>query len=233
MSTADSDNSIRISKFLATHSGISRRQADGLIEKRQVSINGQIAEIGGRYNPGDRVEVNGQLVKSRNQATTILFNKPIGYVCSRRRQGDYPTIYSLLPDGLHRLKPIGRLDRDTSGLLLLSDDGDLAHRLTHPKFHKQKAYQVELDSDLSPLHRQMINDYGIQLEDGLSQLTLTRQTDGNDRIWQISMHEGRNRQIRRTFVALGYQVVKLHRSEFGNYSLGDISPGEYVSIDIS
>jgi len=104
--------------------------------------------------------------------------------------------------------------------------------MTHPSFHKTKEYEVTLDHDLEPLHQQMISDYGIQLEDGYSQLTLTRLNDDSRREWIVSMHEGRNRQIRRTFAALGYSVVKLHRTRFGNYSLGDIKSGEHTLTDI-
>jgi pseudouridine synthase len=105
--------------------------------------------------------------------------------------------------------------------------------MTHPTFHKQKTYIVELDHDLAPLHQQMISDYGVQLEDGSSKLLLERRSDENRTEWTVLMHEGRNRQIRRTFAALGYTVTALHRTQFGNYSLGDIPTGKYTSVDIS
>ena len=163
----------------------------------------------------------------------LLFHKPIGYVCSRRQQGDTPTIYSLLPETLHHLKPVGRLDKDSSGIILLTNDGDFTHQMTHPSYHKQKTYRVTLDRGLEPLHQQMISDFGVQLEDGTSKLLLTRLSDDDRRHWQIDMHEGRNRQIRRTFAALGYTVTKLHRTQFGPYALGDIPVGQYQVIDIS
>ena len=104
--------------------------------------------------------------------------------------------------------------------------------MTHPKFVKTKVYTVELDQELAPLHQQMISDYGVQLEDGTSQFMLQRLRDDARNEWQITMKEGRNRQIRRTFAALGYEVKKLHRTNFGNYSLDDIQPGGYKIVDI-
>ena len=159
-----------------------------------------------------------------------MLNKPVGYVCSRRAQGDSPTIYAILPQAFHHLKPVGRLDRNSSGLLLLTNDGDFAFQMTHPKFVKTKVYSVRLDRDLEPLHQQMISDFGVILEDGPSKLHLERLRDDSRREWRVIMSEGRNRQIRRTFASLGYEVKKLHRTSFGNYSLGDMKPGSYELV---
>lgn len=224
---------MRLNKFIALHKGLSRREADEYIEQGRVTINNAPISLGARVEEGDIVAIDNKPITP--QATTyqyILFHKPIGYVCSRRAQGDAPTIYSILPEKLHALKPVGRLDKNSSGLLLLTNDGDFAHKMTHPSFYKQKSYTVLLDRDLQPLHQQMINDFGVHLEDGVSKLSLERRSDSNRTEWAIIMHEGRNRQIRRTFAALGYDVVKLHRTNFGDYSLGDISPGSYISVDM-
>lgn len=234
MSETNKDNSVRLNKHLALVLGLSRREADEHIASGRVSINGSLAVLGARIAPTDQIYVDGKEISLNNiEKKYILFHKPVGYVCSRRTQGDAPTIYSLLPKDFFRLKPVGRLDKDSSGLLLMSNDGDFSHQMTHPSFYKQKTYLVSLDHDLEPLHQQMINDFGVQLEDGSSQLTLQRQSDDNRKDWIVLMHEGRNRQIRRTFAALGYTVVKLHRTIFGNYSLGDIKPSEWQEIDIS
>ncbi|MDX2776150.1 pseudouridine synthase [Streptomyces caniscabiei] len=219
----------RLNKHLALQLGISRREADMLIEKRSVTINDAPATLGARFKDGDTISVNGTPLGPATEYTYLLLNKPVGYVCSRRTQGDNETIYALLPKKYHVLKPVGRLDKDSSGLILLTNDGDFAFRMTHPKFHKTKVYDVQLDHDLEPLHQQMISDYGVQLEDGVSKLLLQRQTDNSRREWQVTMHEGRNRQIRRTFAALGYTVTALHRRVFGPYSLGDIRPGEFIT----
>lgn len=219
--TDESDS--RLNKFLAHHLGVARREADEMIARGSVTINGATAQLGNRVTAGDTVSVDGRTVSRKQATTTIVIDKPVGYVCSRKRQGDAPTIYELLPERYHELKPVGRLDKDSSGVLLLSDDGDLAHQLTHPSFHKQKSYEVTLDQPLQPLHRQMISDFGIELEDGPSKLTLERMNDGDETNWRVSMHEGRNRQIRRTFAAVGYDVTALRRTQFGSYSLADVT----------
>lgn len=216
----------RLNKYLAFHLGLSRREADALIEQGKVAIAGDTATLGARVEPGQPITVNGKFVAEKAAYTYLKLNKPAGYVSSRKQQGDNPTLYSLLPELYRRLKPVGRLDKDSSGLLLLTDDGDFAYQMTHPKFYKIKTYSVELDKPLEPLHQQMISDFGIQLEDGPSKLTLERQNDERTQ-WTVTMHEGRNRQIRRTFAALGYEVTTLHRSTFGPYSLGDLASGDY------
>lgn len=230
---ADHPDSTRLNKYLALQLGISRREADILIESGTVTINEVPAVIGARVAPGDTVEVAGAPLQKETVAHQyIAFNKPVGFVCSRRAQGDNETIYAILPPKLHRLKPVGRLDKDSSGLILLTNDGDFAFQMTHPKFRKTKVYKVRLDKELEPLHQQMISDYGINLEDGKSQLALMRLSDAHRNEWQVTMSEGRNRQIRRTFAALGYRVTKLHRTQFGNYSLGDMKRGEWRTLDI-
>jgi 23S rRNA pseudouridine2605 synthase len=215
--------SVRLNKYLALHLGVSRREADDLISGGHVTINGQTATLGNQATEGDDIAVSGTPLVRETNHTTIVVDKPVGYVCSRRRQGDTPTIYELLPERYHALKTVGRLDKDSSGVLLLTNDGDLAHQMTHPSFHKQKAYEVTLDQPLAPLHRQMISDYGVLLHDGKSQLQLERLVDGDDTRWRVVMHEGRNRQIRRTFAALGYTVTHLRRTAFGPYTLTDVT----------
>ena len=172
---------MRLNKYLAHATGISRREADELIARGRVIINGRTAELGQQIAPTDLLSVDGKnLGNTTPDYTYLLLNKPVGYVCSRKRQGDSPTIYELLPERYRALKPVGRLDRDSSGLLILTNDGDFAHRMTHPSFHKNKTYEVALDQDLQPLHRQMISDYGVDLEDGKSQLQLERLHEANE-----------------------------------------------------
>lgn len=214
---------VRLNKFLAHATGISRREADELIDRGRVSVNGLPIKLGSQIAETDLLAIDGKPVANAAPTYTyLLLNKPIGYLCSRRSQGGDPTIYELLPPKYHLLKPVGRLDKDSSGLLLLTDDGDFAHRMTHPSFHKNKTYEIILDHDLAPLHRQMISDIGVDLEDGKSQLQLERLNEGNDQKWRVVMHEGRNRQIRRTFISLGYNVTKLHRTQFGPYTITDL-----------
>ena len=220
----------RLNKHLALQLGISRREADDLIDYGHVKVNGAKVTLGARFEAGDDITIRNQPLGASVPFEFLALHKPIGYVSSRRQQGETPTIYSLLPEQYHHLKPVGRLDKDSSGLMLLTNDGIFAYEMTHPKFYKTKIYQVSLDQPLAPLHQQIIGDHGIQLEDGPSQLVLER-TDDSRENWIVTMHEGRNRQIRRTFNSLGYTVTKLHRTDFGHYTIGDIKPGAYSIVE--
>lgn len=222
---------IRLNKFLAEKIGLSRREADNFIAGGKVLINGQPAILGARIKEGDEVVVNGKKIdNSPSKYIYLMLNKPVGYVSSRKAQGDAKTLYELLPKEYHALKTVGRLDKNSSGLILLTNDGDFAFSHTHPKFYKLKTYLVTLDKPLEPLHQQEISDFGIQLDDGPSKLFLSKLND-NRLEWQVEMSEGRNRQIRRTFAALGYEVKKLHRIEFGAYKLGDLKSGKFEIVD--
>ena len=204
---------LRLNKVLAEVLGVSRREADDAIAAGHVTVNQKPARLGQRVDFSDEVCYNGKIVPLQAQHLYIALNKPAGYVCSRRRQGDTPTIYEILPEKYQNLKTVGRLDKDSSGLILLTNDGDFAFQMTHPKFIKTK----------------MIADFGIDLSDGKSQLGLERIDDSRER-WRVTMHEGRNRQIRRTFAAVGYGVTKLHRTEFGKYRLDGLAEGTAIEI---
>jgi len=219
----------RLNKYLALQLGISRREADDLIADGHVKVDGEVAQLGSRVSSDSKVMVRDKAITSHRKLETILFHKPVGYVSSRKAQGDNPTIYTLIPKEYHHLKPVGRLDKDSSGLLLLSNDGNFSHQMTHPSFRKTKIYEVKLDKPLQPLHQQMISDHGIILEDGKSQFLISRM-DG-DSMYEVTMTEGRNRQIRRTFAALGYQIVTLHRTRFGQYNIDNIESGHYKSTE--
>lgn len=228
----DQQQKIRLNKFLAERLGLSRREADDAIAGGKILVNEKTAVLGQRIDKGDKVCYNSKVVPFETGFSYYLFHKPTGYVCSRKAQGDFPTIYSLLPKSMHVLKTVGRLDKDSSGLILLTNDGDFAFRMTHPKFAKTKIYEVELDHDLEPLHQQMISDFGVNLNDGISKLGLTKIDENSRKKFEVVMSEGRNRQIRRTFGALGYTVIKLHRTQFGTYTLGELEPGKYREIKI-
>jgi 23S rRNA pseudouridine2605 synthase len=222
---------MRLNKYIAQSTGLSRRAADDAVYRNRVLVNGRPPSPGQQIAHGDVVTLDSQPITPAVNTVTIMLNKPVGYVCSREGQGSR-TVYDLLPAELHILKPVGRLDKDSSGLLLLTNDGMLAQELTHPKYEKTKIYQIRLEKPLAPLHRQMISDHGISLEDGVSKLQLERagNNDSDDTLWTVTMHEGRNRQIRRTFESLGYGVRSLHRTVFGTYSLGNTAPGAYKTV---
>jgi 23S rRNA pseudouridine2605 synthase len=218
---------MRVNKFVALATGMSRRTADATIEQGRVSLNATPANAGQQVNQGDKVTLDGSLL-SLPKFKTIILNKPVGYVCSRTGQGSR-TIYDLIPTELHNLKPAGRLDKDSSGLLLLTNNGDLANRLTHPSFNKEKVYIVMLNKPLTAEEVKNISVSGISLKDGVSKLKLHNLSDSR-REWQVTMNEGRNRQIRRTFAYLGYEVISLQRIRLGNVSLTGLDSGKYKEL---
>lgn len=215
---------MRINKFVALATGMSRRAADSVIESGRVKVNGRAATAGQDISDKDKVTIDNTIITANVQITTLVLHKPVGYVCSRDGQGS-KTIYELIPSEYAHLKPIGRLDKNSSGLLLMTNDGQLAQQLTHPSYGKSKVYQVSLDKPLTAVDAKSIQR-GVMLEDGKSALQLK----GSGKLWAVTMSEGRNRQIRRTFEALGYGVIALHRTQFGQYELANLRTGNYQEI---
>lgn len=220
---------MRINIYIAKATGLSRRAADARVKNGAVRVNGELAKLGQSVTPDDTVRLEGKTIGIDNQSRLIALHKPTGYVCSRRGQGS-KTIYGLLPKSLHHLKPAGRLDKASSGLLLLTDDGTLAHQLTHPSFHKQKAYRVRIDRPLQPADKKHITTFGVDIGDSRPSSFQMKQLDTSARMWLATLEEGRNRQIRRTFSALGYRVTGLHRISFGPYQLDGIPVGSYKQL---
>lgn len=212
---------MRINAYVALATGMSRRSADTVIKSGRVKVNGHPASIGHAVQAQSTVTLDNTRLSLPDNTTTIVLNKPLGYVTSRAGQGN-KTIYELLPKKFHHLKPVGRLDKDSSGLLLLTNDGQLANQLTHPSYAKEKIYEISLDKVLAPSDKAFL-ERGIKLKDGLSKLKL----QGQGSHWTVTISEGRNRQIRRTFAALDYKVVKLHRTSFGYYQLGRLKEGKW------
>lgn len=219
---------MRINAFVALATGISRRKADYLLKSGQLKINGSLAEIGAEISAKDVVTMNGKELSVSNKKTTLILNKPEGYVVSRDGQGA-KTIYELLPDKYSALKPVGRLDKNSSGLLLFSDDGQLAQKLTHPSFNKQKRYLITINKALDSADEVKIRN-GVTLNDGKSKLHLSDINVSRTKM-TVSMSEGKNRQIRRTFDSLGYKVTRLKRISFGDYSLGELTEGKWRIIN--
>lgn len=216
---------MRINLFVAKASNLSRRAADKAIENGRIQVNSVPAQLGQAIGETDVITLDGKALEMPNNIQTIALNKPVGYVCSRDGQGS-PTVYDLLPHEMQNLNLVGRLDKDSSGLILLTNDGELSHKLTHPSYEKTKLYDIELNQPLGQADQEKISN-GIKLHDGISKLQLTRVSDTK---WQVTMHEGRNRQIRRTFEALGYRIKALHRIQFGPYKLGKLAPKQFIEL---
>lgn len=222
-------NSQRLNKFLASYTDLSRRKADTVIASGHVRINGKVAKIGDVVLDGDEVIYNDKQVHAIiAKPIVVLLNKPVGFVCSRDGQGSR-SIYSLLPSQFQHLNIAGRLDKDSSGLVVFTNDGDILNRLTHPSNNKQKIYQVKLDRALADAHTQAIRK-GVNIGDERPSRFAIKSLRGIDRSYEVAMDEGRNRQIRRTFEALGYEVVNLHRISVGSYKLGGLLSKKHTIV---
>ncbi len=219
---------MRINKYLASNTSLSRRAADSAILDGRVMLNDKKAEIGDQIGPNDVVTLDGKKIEPNTHKRLVKLNKPIGYVCSRTGQGS-STVFELLPEELKKLQTVGRLDKNSTGLILLTNDGTLAQSLTHPSNNKQKVYLVDLDKPLTDDQRRQIGGTGVELEDGNSKLQLLS-IGNNLRRWQVTMTEGRNRQIRRTFEAVDCKVIGLHRIKFGQFELSDLPSGHFEEI---
>jgi pseudouridine synthase len=217
---------VRLNQYVSLATGLSRRAADAEISSGRVSIDGSVAPLGTKVPPGSIVTLDNVTLKLPTESVYIMLNKPVGYVSSRLRQGEDPTIYDLLPKDFERLKPAGRLDLDSSGLMLLSNNGHFIQHYTHPSGEKVKTYNLILtkpltESDATALTR------GVKLEDGFSHLRVERVSGTKA---TVSLSEGRNRQIRRTLGALGYGITALHRTAIGPYQLGSLAPGKWQTV---
>lgn len=222
---------MRINKWLALHTDLSRRKADDAVSNGRVRIDTSIAKIGDEITDETTVQLDGKYITPNgHEFTTIMLNKPVGYVCSRSGQGSR-TVYSLLPAKYHHLQPVGRLDKYTSGLLLLTNNGSMLNELTHPSFNKEKVYFVELQKPLTEAaltHLKRGVDIGDERQ---SYLRVSPKSDPeSNSVYTVRLNEGRNRQIRRTFDALGYDVIRLHRSEFAQYKLDALKTGDFREI---
>jgi pseudouridine synthase len=216
---------VRLNRYLASTGVGSRRAADEVIRAGRVTVNGAAAELGTLVSEGDDVRVDGRPVHV--QATmVVLLHKPAGVVTTARDPQGRPTVVELV-QAPARLFPVGRLDRETTGLLLLTNDGALADRLMHPRHGVRKTYVARVAADpgepaLERLRR------GVELEDGPTAPAEVRLAGPG---WvEITIHEGRNRQVRRMLAAVGHPARGLHRSAYGGLELGDLAPGEWREL---
>ncbi len=217
---------MRLNKFIAQATGLSRRAGDELIKSGRVKVDDRTAAPGQEIKNNQRVKLDGKELDRPKIHLTIMLNKPAGYVCSRRGQGSR-TIYNLLPKKYHHLKPVGRLDKDSSGLILLTNNGELANELTHPRYQKEKIYQVSLNKTLALSDKKKLLT-GVKLSDGLSKFSNVKKC--SDKLYEVILKEGRNRQIRRTLNTLGYKVETLHRTQLGPYKLDTLKTGDITVI---
>lgn len=218
---------MRLQKYLA-HAGVaSRRAAEDLIVRGKVRVNGKVVrELGTTVSAEDRVDVSGTPIVLQTEPTYVLMNKPVNVVTTMRDPQGRRTVADFIPKGLPRVVPVGRLDYDTSGVLLLTNDGELANALTHPRFGVEKIYRAVVKGRLNPEEVHRLQS-GVWLQEFRAQgarlrvVAARRETSVVD----ITIHEGKNRQVRRMFEAVGHPVVELVRLRFGPLKLGDLPPG--------
>lgn len=218
---------MRINKFLAECGVASRRACDKLIESGAVLVNGKKAAIGDDVSEKDEITVDGQPVKRKLVHSYYIMNKPKGYVCTVKDDKDRKTVMSLLPEGAGRVYPVGRLDYDTEGLLLFTDDGDLAFRLTHPKSEIPKTYLVRIEGSIGDKELNRLRA-GVELDGKLTGKSKVKviETDKQYTKLHVTINEGRNRQVRRMFECVGKQVDFLKRIRIGDLGLGSLARGK-------
>lgn len=223
---------MRLNKYIAMAGAASRRKADQLTLEGKVRINGSVMkEPGYDVVSGDVVEVNGQTIEPAKKPVYLMLNKPKGFITSVSDERDRPTVMELMSDVSERVFPIGRLDYNTSGMLLMTNDGDLAHLLTHPKHQVVKTYRARVTGILSPervAHLRKGIDIGGYVTSP-AEVTVVKQVD-RSAIVEIKIHEGKNRQIRKMFAAVGNKVVDLERVAIGQIYLGHLMIGHYRKL---
>ncbi len=227
--TPASPTVMRINVFLAQELGISRRAADGIMKKGRVRCNGETAKVGQLVDPAkDRVAVDGTIVEnSAKEKVTIALYKPEGYVTTKSDPRGRKTVMNLLPQELGHLKPIGRLDYKSEGLLLLSNDGSLIFQLTHPKYKKEKEYRVIFQK---PVTKKLLETFqkGVLLPEGLAKADTVKQIGKNE--IEVVIHQGWNRQLRRMAEQCHYEIARLIRTRMGETRLEDLQPGQWRKI---
>lgn len=211
----------RVQKILSNAGYCSRRAAEQLIAEGRVTVNGKQIHLGDQATPADTIRVDNKLIV-REKPVYLIFNKPTGCVTALT-DAKYRTIMHYIRCK-ERVFPVGRLDFDTSGLLLLTNDGDFANKIMHPRYEINKTYVAELDRPIGPRHIAQL-EQGIKLEDGMTSPAIVSRSRP-EKI-EITIHEGKNRIVRRMLEALGYTVVRLERTHIGSLSLGNLKPGKY------
>lgn len=222
----------RLHKIIAATGLMSRRRAEEMIRLGRVSVDGRVARLGESAEAG-RVEirVDGRTLGSINSLVTVMLNKPVGYICTMNDPAGRPLVTALLPPELGRLYPVGRLDFNTEGLLLLTNDGALAQHLMHPRHHVSKTYLVKVRGQLDE-HKRASLESGVVLDDGPTHQARVAalRTSGHNCWFELTLGEGRNRQVRRMCEAVGLTVVRLKRIAVGTLTLGELPRGAWRKL---
>jgi 23S rRNA pseudouridine2605 synthase len=216
---------VRLNAYLARAGVASRRRADDLIKAGRVLVNGEPGQLNTFVGANDTVELDGRALTPQRLAY-LLLHKPAGVVTTARDPEGRPTVVDLVPSE-PRVVPVGRLDADTTGALLLTNDGELAHRLAHPRYEVEKVYEAEVDGRPDPDTLKRLRD-GIDLEDGRTAPADARQIRPG--VVELAIHEGRKHQVKRMLEAVGHPVSRLHRSRYDGLTLDGLAPGEWREL---
>ena len=216
---------MRLNAYLARAGVASRRKADDLIKAGRVTVNGEPGQLNTFVRQHDVVQVDGRRVE-KQQLTYLLLNKPRDTVTTASDPQGRKTVVELVP-GETRVVPVGRLDVDTTGALLLTNDGELAHRLAHPRYGVEKAYVVEVEGEPTDATLEQLRA-GVELDDGPTAPAKVRRLTKN--ILELTIHEGRNRQVKRMLEAVGHPVTRLHRSEYAGLDVDGLEPGRWREL---
>ena len=223
---------MRINKYIAMSGFASRRKADELIENGQVKINGAVLRsLGYDVLDGDRVEVSGHLIEAKEELVYYALNKPQGFVTTTSDEKDRPTVLDLMTDVTVRVFPVGRLDYDSAGLLIMTNDGELTNHIAHPRNKVWKTYMAEVAGDMT-LTKVAELRKGVRVDGKMTapaKVRLLRQK-GDMSLLEIQIHEGRNRQIRKMVSAVGCKVTYLQRTQIGEVKLGRLHEGDYRKL---
>lgn len=220
----------RLQKYLADCGVASRRKAEELILQGKVKVNGEvIRELGVKVNPDrDKVMFNDELVKVQKKKVYILLNKPAGYISSAKDQFENPSILHLVKDLKVRLYPVGRLDKDTTGAIILTNDGDFSYKLTHPKHEISKTYIAEVEG-VPTVEEMRTFSKGVYIDGKKTypaKIRIMKETKKNS-ILEIIIHEGRNRQVKKMCEEIGHKVLKLHRQAIGKLTIDGVKEGSF------
>jgi 23S rRNA pseudouridine2605 synthase len=221
---------VRLQKFLSQAGTASRRHAEELIRSGRVRVNGSVVTLlGTKVDPAvDVVEVDGQRVTPAAPLWLAL-HKPPGHMTTRRDPQGRPTVYGLIPEQYHGLFYVGRLDNDSEGLVLLTNDGEAANRLMHPRYGTEREYEADVRGEVTPADLRRLKT-GVELEDGPARAQEAQRMAGTSPGWtrvRLVLKEGRKREVRRMFAALGHRVERLVRVRYGPVKLGSLSPGAW------
>jgi 23S rRNA pseudouridine2605 synthase len=222
---------VKIHAFIGQNSEYSRRKAEDMVKKGKVFVNGVKAHIGQRVGVNDRVQVEGKYVLAVGKKITYLVYKPVGMVSTVSDNLGRGSVVGLVPKSEMRIYPVGRLDKDSRGLMLLTNDGNLAQKYSHPRYGIEKVYKVTLDRWMpGSIIDKLIG--GVDLSDGVAKPDDVVVLENNSRkcVLKITLHEGRNREIRRMMGKLGYTVVDLERVQIGNYKVSDLKGKSFVEV---